>query len=1158
MTSFGGTRFDFQVSGEFVLAKNAHLQLQARIEPSGGAANPQGTVSYIAAIAMTLGGDRVTIDYSRAQPLWLNGVAVTLLPGQFLTLAAGTIKATGNGFVITYNTGEKITSSNDAVLITVPKSDAAGMMGVLGPDNGNPADVFELPNGTVLPQPLTFNQLYQTFANAWRVTDATSLFDYTNGQTTASFTNLNFPPAPVTLSDLPASLIAQAQAALAGTSFANTAEQQNAELDYILGGGDLAAAASDGNAGLAGNTTANTTGGPPPELFGITPGQTVTNVGTVSANATFDVFRTGPSVDTVVLDWAVVDPDTTGTVGAGEYIGALPSGQVTLVAGETLATFSVPTPAGLILPDESLQVEITNTSTPAVSFANQIATDTLASSVPVAGIAAVPELYEVSGIGTLSGSGTFYTLNFGTVGADGVPAIELGVFNATSVFGDLLDGSFSVTGGLPDFTNIGSFSSVGPNAADTFNFTPGTIVGVETGTLVLDPSSSNTTGYDGILPGITLVATGTVVPATAQPAVITSPIALVGREGGVLLPGVTIANTAVIGSDDLAVQLSDVGGNVLPPQTAAIAPDSSTVVTLSDIGTKAGGFTDTLDVAYSSDKPGAQTGSALAGTTVVLDGTSYVPAVPVLQTQTIDFGTLHQGDPTEMVGITLDNALTPGVYADDLLASWNGATSVFTGSGNINLAPGGSGTLTAALPTTVGGIFSGDASIALSSHDAAQADATLGTENVVLRGTVIADAQPVFIGNGGIGTISQTGADSFTLNLGTFAENSAPVFSQFVIGNNVAAPADSVTGTLTLLAGTVRTSVGTVASLAPESFSNVYTVALVPGGPGTASETVTFNPVDSVVGTIAPDTLTITAEIACYHRGTRVLTARGEVAVEDLVIGDALITRRGEARALRWIGHRAYAGRFLAANPDVLPICIRAGAIGPGLPKRDLYVSPQHALYFDNVLIPASALVNDATILRVAASDVVEYFHVELSTHDVIFAEGIEAETYVDDGNRRMFDNAAGMKLCTEPACYYAPRLDMGVEVDAVRASLAARAVAAGFVLKRTHTVWLEACGLQYFVVPPDVSALRLRSSSGRVAGDRRVLGALIVALRIDGANIDFGAPIFGRGFHQLETHGRRKARWTNGEATLAVEGGEIIEIDVAALAPQEEVRQTG
>jgi len=183
----------------------------------------------------------------------------------------------------------------------------------------------------------------------------------------------------------------------------------------------------------------------------------------------------------------------------------------------------------------------------------------------------------------------------------------------------------------------------------------------------------------------------------------------------------------------------------------------------------------------------------------------------------------------------------------------------------------------------------------------------------------------------------------------------------------------------------------------------------------------------------------------CFCEGTSIETEHGARPVESLAIGDRVLTMSGALRPIKWIGRRSYAGRFIAMNRDVLPICIEAGALEEGVPRRDLRVSPHHAMYIDGVLIEAKDLVNGASIQQAESVESVAYFHIELDSHDVIFAEGAATESFIDDESRGLFQNAEDYYArygddAREPGQYCAPRLFDGAVVEAVRRRLLQRA----------------------------------------------------------------------------------------------------------------------
>ncbi|WP_235857740.1 Hint domain-containing protein [Marimonas lutisalis] len=148
-------------------------------------------------------------------------------------------------------------------------------------------------------------------------------------------------------------------------------------------------------------------------------------------------------------------------------------------------------------------------------------------------------------------------------------------------------------------------------------------------------------------------------------------------------------------------------------------------------------------------------------------------------------------------------------------------------------------------------------------------------------------------------------------------------------------------------------------------------------------------------------------DISCFAEGTRIATPGQEVAVEDLAIGDLVETASGRAVPVKWIGRQTIATRFGPAE-RLMPVRIRAGALGDGLPYRDLTLTADHALFIDGLLITAGTLVNGTSIYRVPLSELGDsetVFHVETENHDLILAEGTAAETYIDHTDRTAFDN---------------------------------------------------------------------------------------------------------------------------------------------------------
>lgn len=167
------------------------------------------------------------------------------------------------------------------------------------------------------------------------------------------------------------------------------------------------------------------------------------------------------------------------------------------------------------------------------------------------------------------------------------------------------------------------------------------------------------------------------------------------------------------------------------------------------------------------------------------------------------------------------------------------------------------------------------------------------------------------------------------------------------------------------------------------------TVEVLDGG-GVVVGSFTFSNIESVV--------------PCFTPGTLIMTNAGEKPVEDLIAGDRVLTRDNGYQTIRWVGMRRVSGHELAANPNFNPVCIQAGALGCGLPQRDMTVSPQHRMLVTGpraemlfgdaeVLVAAAHLINDNTIRQITPQSVT-YIHLLFDQHEIIRGDGAWTESF--------------------------------------------------------------------------------------------------------------------------------------------------------------------
>lgn len=163
----------------------------------------------------------------------------------------------------------------------------------------------------------------------------------------------------------------------------------------------------------------------------------------------------------------------------------------------------------------------------------------------------------------------------------------------------------------------------------------------------------------------------------------------------------------------------------------------------------------------------------------------------------------------------------------------------------------------------------------------------------------------------------------------------------------------------------------------------------------------------------------------CFAEGTRIATPTGEVAVETLVPGDLVLTADGRAVPVLWVGVQTLRRGF--AHEDRAPIRITQGALGGGLPHRELVVTSDHGMVLDGMIVTAGALVNGTTVRPVERLSLpVRYrvWHIETEAHEVLLAEGAPTESYICYQGRAAYDNFDGY-LALHGAERLIPEMDL-------------------------------------------------------------------------------------------------------------------------------------
>ena len=385
-------------------------------------------------------------------------------------------------------------------------------------------------------------------------------------------------------------------------------------------------------------------------------------------------------------------------------------------------------------------------------------------------------------------------------------------------------------------------------------------------------------------------------------------------------------------------------------------------------------------------------------------------------------------------------------------------------NGDVTLTHKGSVSLEGSLNTAldIGGTLTNSGNLEIGNSGL---PASVLTKNLDNSGTISLVGSSSIPGEGLLGAGNVTNDGTVSLSYGNVDINGDVVgksgtwdigdHSSLFFGGNVDPQIINVTSSLSDLgfnpSGTGTTTVDTQIN----GFTAFDSIVIDTLSNATATSELTFGNQTGTSLTVHVNgsNTSISTDIACFRQGTLIRTDHGEVPVEALAIGNLVLTASGEARPIKWLGHRAIDCRRHPNPRAAWPIRISAQAFGEGRPARDLYVSPGHSICVDvlgEVLIPASCLVNGATIVQVEV-DEVTYWHVELESHDILFAESLPAETYLDVGNHNFFVECGVTDLDAAPDAPFDPHADTcrplhetGPIVEAVRHQLRMRAQALG------------------------------------------------------------------------------------------------------------------
>lgn len=324
----------------------------------------------------------------------------------------------------------------------------------------------------------------------------------------------------------------------------------------------------------------------------------------------------------------------------------------------------------------------------------------------------------------------------------------------------------------------------------------------------------------------------------------------------------------------------------------------------------------------------------------------------------------------------------------------------------------------------------------------------------------------------------------------------------------------------------------------------------------------------------------------CFLSGTEISSEGTTRKIEDLKIGDRIdvyLNGRTGQKPIIWIGKSTCVVRpYLPVDKAGYPVRILKNAIAENIPFKDLLVTPEHCLFFNGCFVPARMLVNGRSIFYDRSSISYDFYHIETEGHSVITADGMLTESYLDTGNRHLFQKSdhaistgQNRNLSRDDA---APLLNVSRDfVEPLFRQIAARADKTGCTIwhvtpaltdnRNLHlvtdagTVIRQTCeknGHIMFIIPKGVKMVRIISNASRPSDiigpfidDRRYFGVAVGEITLSGSCTTrmITSHLTDETLSGWNILGEKDTRWTDGDALLPL--GPCLPDDIAILSIQ-------